>query len=437
MKIFKYIGLLQLTLAQDTARLDEYADYYMDGPANNGTEIGDFERGKKKQAKLAEAAYLEQLGLSRTEPPTTIETTTFDGNNAVNVRRGGQKNKNKKKQKYQYTTTTTTTTTSSTTSYTTTTTSTTTATTSTTTTTTSTEAYPTTTSTTTTSTEAPAANPYAPGANQPTTTTSTTTATTSTTGQVQGSLRPVPQANPYGNTGTNTNSQTGDNPTNTQVEAQNAAQNAANNAQQSEQEAQNQQANAQVEANNLAANQDLDGDGIADGQFNKLSCWTCHGKNYAECAQNGREENCRTPQEVCFIELRKRGTQFEQLQMGCKPADVCEGQKSLNFVGGRPSNNQCRPNIKNQHSPSLCRQCCYTINCTGTDQSNFWKPQTIAEWKEDMIDQIPETTLLVTTTTATTTTEGTTSTASTTTASTTSGTTTTATTSANPAAKRG
>ena len=54
--------------------------------------------------------------------------------------------------------------------------------------------------------------------------------------------------------------------------------------------------------------------------------------------------------------------------MGCKPADVCEGQKSLNFVGGRPSNNQCRPNIKNQHSPSLCRQCCYTINCTGTDQ---------------------------------------------------------------------
>ena len=132
MKIFNYIGFLSLASAQETASLDEYADYYMDGPANNGTEIGDFERGKKKQAKLAEAAYLEQLGLSRTEPPTTIETTTFDGNNAVNVRRGGSKNK--KKQKYQYTTTTTTTTTSSTTSYTTTTTSTTTATTSTTTT---------------------------------------------------------------------------------------------------------------------------------------------------------------------------------------------------------------------------------------------------------------------------------------------------------------
>ena len=39
-------------------------------------------------------------------------------------------------------------------------------------------------------------------------------------------------------------------------------------------------------------------------------------------------------------------------------------------------------------------------------KSNFWKPQTIAEWKEDMADQVPETTVRVTTTTATTTTEG-------------------------------
>ena len=43
---------------------------------------------------------------------------------------------------------------------------------------------------------------------------------------------------------------------------------------------------------------------------------------------------------------------------------------------------------------------------TEPEKSNFWKPQTIAEWKEDMADQVPETTVLVTTTTATTTTEG-------------------------------
>ena len=64
-------------------------------------------------------------------------------------------------------------------------------------------------------------------------------------------------------------------------------------------------ANEQTEADNETANADTDGDGIADGQFNKLKCWTCHGKNYAECAANGREEKCRTPQEVCSIELRK------------------------------------------------------------------------------------------------------------------------------------
>ena len=99
--------------------------------------------------------------------------------------------------------------------------------------------------------------------------------------------------------------QTADNPTNEEVEAANEAQNAANNAQNSEQEQNNQLANEAVEAANQEANQDADGDGIADGQFNELTCWTCHGKNYAECAENGQEQRCRTPQEVCFIELRK------------------------------------------------------------------------------------------------------------------------------------
>ena len=128
MKLFKYFGLLAITAAQ-VDNLDEYADYYMDGPAANDTEIADMERGKKKQAKLAEAALLQQLGLSRTEPPTTTLATTssFEGTRAVSFRQGQKKfrpaKKDKKnKNKYNYEPTTTTTTTSTTTSMTTTTT---------------------------------------------------------------------------------------------------------------------------------------------------------------------------------------------------------------------------------------------------------------------------------------------------------------------------
>ena len=72
----------------------------------------------------------------------------------------------------------------------------------------------------------------------------------------------------------------------------------------SKQELKNKLANEKVEAYNYSQNKDDDGDGIPDGQFNKLTCWTCQGRNYADCAKNGREVNCRTPQEVCFLELR-------------------------------------------------------------------------------------------------------------------------------------
>jgi len=56
------------------------------------------------------------------------------------------------------------------------------------------------------------------------------------------------------------------------------------------------QTNAEVEAANFAQNVDSDGDGIADSQFSGLSCWSCHGHNLAQCAQNGRIEKCSQTQ---------------------------------------------------------------------------------------------------------------------------------------------
>ena len=192
--------------------------------------------------------------------------------------------------------------------------------------------------------------------------------------------------NSSGNGGGNNNGndQNQNLPTAAEVEQANAAANqqASNSAFNAE--IQNAAANQQAEAFNAANNADVNPqDGIADTQFHfEMSCWNCHGRNYLECAANGKMEKCRHPQDGCYLEVRKRGTKFEQVVMGCRPGGVCEQQKGSNFVGNRPMNHQCRPSGK-YGLPSVCRQCCYLPNCTGDSKENFWKPQTASEWNSE------------------------------------------------------
>ena len=327
-------------------------------------------------------------------------------------------------------TTTTETTTTATTSTTTTSTKSTTTSVSTTSSTTVTTLYPPTLDTTLADTTTEESNPYAPagepvknpyGPNTPnnpysnddptttattSTTETTTTATTSTKTTVTTTTEDtnIP-ANPYagnnddnggngGNGGYNSggnnngNDQNSNLPTAAEVEQANAAANQQVSNEAFNAEIQNAAANQQAEAFNAANNVDNNPqDGIADTQFHfEMSCWNCHGRNYLECAANGKMEKCRHPQDGCYLEVRKRGTKFEQVVMGCRPGGVCEQQKDSNFVGNRPMNHQCRPTREWEKYglPSVCRQCCYFPNCTGDSKQNFWKPQTASEWDSEL-----------------------------------------------------
>ena len=70
-------------------------------------------------------------------------------------------------------------------------------------------------------------------------------------------------------------------------------------------------------------------------------------------------------------------------------------------------------------------------------KDTFWKPQSISDWSEDMISEMPETTTLDTTTSGTTTTEYSTTESTTSATTTTTTTEPTQTTNYDPSAKRG
>merc|ERR1712176_1622169 len=87
-----------------------------------------------------------------------------------------------------------------------------------------------------------------------------------------------------------------------------------------------------------------------------------------------------------MLEVRKRGTEYTQVCMGCKSTDACENQKASNFMGSRPNQFQCKVRANMDfEGPSVCRQCCSGKYCTGNQGGNgeFWIPETYKEWTED------------------------------------------------------
>merc|ERR1712050_349991 len=146
--------------------------------------------------------------------------------------------------------------------------------------------------------------------------------------------------------------------------------------------------NTIIDAANFAANYDGDSDGIADSQFSQIgqSCWACDAPNFEDCAKNGHVMKCSNSQEVCMLEVRKRGSRFTQVCMGCKDSNACENQRLINFQGQRPQHFQCKVGSNTDfEGPSVCRQCCYGPFCTGNENGDgkFWIPQTAQEWSDE------------------------------------------------------
>merc|ERR1719187_2424161 len=109
-----------------------------------------------------------------------------------------------------------------------------------------------------------------------------------------------------------------------------------------------------------------------------LSCYHCDAPNFEECYKIGKKKACpyaKGRDMVCMIEVRKRDGKVEGVCMGCKEKQACLRQKFNNF-NRKPA--QCRPRA--YYSPSVCRQCCKTEDCT----MNF-NPPTRKGWEEDLL----------------------------------------------------
>lgn len=125
-----------------------------------------------------------------------------------------------------------------------------------------------------------------------------------------------------------------------------------------------------------------------------ISCFTCRAKTVDGCASSGNTKVCNPNQEVCQLQVRKRGGRVLQIQMGCKQHRACENNKANNFVGTNPRMHQCKPKTLSTSTPSVCRQCCdKNSNCA----INFlrWNPklggpQYMKPWKRSFVSKTLE-----------------------------------------------
>merc|ERR1712131_67295 len=87
------------------------------------------------------------------------------------------------------------------------------------------------------------------------------------------------------------------------------------------------------------------------------SCFTCNEASLEACKNKGRVQVCQTNEEVCQVEIRKRGGRVRQVDIGCKQGHACLSNMAQNFQGDW-NDSQCRPGAKKLGVPFFCRQCC-------------------------------------------------------------------------------
>lgn len=119
-----------------------------------------------------------------------------------------------------------------------------------------------------------------------------------------------------------------------------------------------------------------------------LKCWTCYGRDVAECARTGYTTTCRNSETSCFIEMRKNHGYVSGVHMGCKAPDACWKNKAYNF-GKNP---ECHPG--REWGPSVCRQCCQNgNNCMGDGDGYHFDGvlhETKHDWDMDLMNQCEE-----------------------------------------------
>jgi len=138
---------------------------------------------------------------------------------------------------------------------------------------------------------------------------------------------------------------------------------------------------------------------IDDLAWPTISCWTCkNAKSAAACRENGYVQQCESNEQVCEIEVRKRGgRRVESVSTGCKWRRACLDNKRQNFIDPNKNQHQCRPAKWHQttkNAPSVCRQCC-DVNKAGQldeecgikfiEEYNGKAPPQKPRWRDDLL----------------------------------------------------
>jgi len=117
-----------------------------------------------------------------------------------------------------------------------------------------------------------------------------------------------------------------------------------------------------------------------------LQCMECSGQSYEHCYANARMRQCPQQETACFLEVRYQGQQVVSVQSGCSQEIACINNMKQNFYDfneyGQGGVNQldsgrhdCKVFSGNPFANSVCRNCCFSENCT-----DGWQPQTFQDW---------------------------------------------------------
>merc|ERR1712242_6487 len=82
-----------------------------------------------------------------------------------------------------------------------------------------------------------------------------------------------------------------------------------------------------------AAKQQLDATLANTHHVNGHTCWTCHGKSYAECNSSGATAYCEGEQFHCFVQEKMHYGVVVQVEMGCKQDNACYREWNMNNRG--------------------------------------------------------------------------------------------------------
>jgi len=128
-------------------------------------------------------------------------------------------------------------------------------------------------------------------------------------------------------------------------------------------------------------------------QPKNLQCMECSGQNYEHCYANARLRECPQQEKACFLEVRYRGSQVVSVQSGCSQEVACINNMKQNFYDFNEFGlskvdrlnsgaHDCKIYSANSRANSVCRNCCFSDNCTDGWQPNSFEDWNIADRKE-------------------------------------------------------